>query len=96
MAKEDGPRVAVFDLDGFDTHASQGNGNGEHSDKLAEFDGNIENLVVMHARAEDLDEFLKTLESSIDQTEMRISALGPVVASHGGPGVIGISFTLKN
>ena len=65
-------------------------------DKLAEFDGNIENLVVMHARAEDLDEFLKTLESSIDQTEMRISALGPVVASHGGPGVIGISFTLKN
>ena len=38
-------------------------------DKLAEFDGNIENLVVMHARAEDLDEFLKTLESSIDQTE---------------------------
>ncbi|MCH1514226.1 MAG: DegV family protein [Acidimicrobiales bacterium] len=65
-------------------------------DKLAEFDGNIENLVVMHARAEDLDEFLKTLESSIDQTEMRVSALGPVVASHGGPGVIGISFTLKN
>jgi len=38
LAKEDGPRVAVFDLDGFDTHASQGNGNGEHSDKLAEFD----------------------------------------------------------
>ena len=65
-------------------------------DKLAEFEGNIENLVVMHARAEDLDEFLNTLEGQIDQTKIRVSALGPVVASHGGPGVIGICFTLKN
>ena len=65
-------------------------------DKLSEFEGNIENLVVMHARAEDLDEFLNTLEGLIDQTTIRVSALGPVVASHGGPGVIGICFTLKN
>ena len=65
-------------------------------DKLAEFEGNIENLVVMHARAEDLDEFLNTLEGLIDRTAIRVSALGPVVASHGGPGVIGICFTLKN
>ena len=65
-------------------------------DKLSEFEGNMENLVVMHARAEDLDEFLNTLEGLIDQTTIRVSALGPVVASHGGPGVIGICFTLKN
>lgn len=65
-------------------------------DKLSEFEGNIENLVVMHARAEDLEEFLNTLEGLIDQTTIRVSALGPVVASHGGPGVIGICFTLKN
>ncbi len=64
--------------------------------KLSEFEGNIENLVVMHARAEDLEEFLNTLEGLIDQTTIRVSALGPVVASHGGPGVIGICFTLKN
>jgi uncharacterized protein (DUF1501 family) len=24
LAREDGPRIAVFDLDGFDTHAAQG------------------------------------------------------------------------
>ena len=24
LSREDGPRVAVFDLDGFDTHAAQG------------------------------------------------------------------------
>ncbi len=50
----------------------------------------------MHARAEDLDDFLNTLEGLIDQTTIRVSALGPVVASHGGPGVIGICFTVKN
>ena len=44
----------------------------------------------------DLDDFLKTLEGQIDHTKIRVSPLGPVVASHGGPGVIGISFTLKN
>ena len=28
LAKDDGPRVAVFDIEGFDTHASQGGGEG--------------------------------------------------------------------
>ena len=64
--------------------------------KLAEFEGNIENLVVMHARAEDLDEFLNMFGTQVDKSNMRVTALGPVVASHGGPGVIGICFTLKN
>ena len=44
-------------------------------DKLAEFEGNIENLVVMHARAEDLDDFLKTLEGQIDHTKIRLSLI---------------------
>ena len=66
------------------------------SNKLAEFEGNIENLVVMHARAEDLDEFLNMFGTQVDKSNMRVTALGPVVASHGGPGVIGICFTLKN
>ena len=65
-------------------------------DKLAEFENNIENLVIMHARAEDLDELLDMIEDQIDKSNMRVSALGPVVASHGGTGVIGICFTVKN
>ena len=28
LAKSDGPRVAVFDINGFDTHAAQGGANG--------------------------------------------------------------------
>ncbi len=31
-----GPRVAVFELDGFDTHAAQGGVDGAHADELEE------------------------------------------------------------
>ena len=32
LSREDGPRIAVFDLDGFDTHAAQGGKDGEHGE----------------------------------------------------------------
>ena len=35
LATENGPRVAVFDLNGFDTHASQGDEDGQHAERLA-------------------------------------------------------------
>ncbi len=38
LAMPDGPRVAVFDINGFDTHAAQGGSNGEHGDKLYNLD----------------------------------------------------------
>ena len=38
LAREDGPRVAVFDINGFDTHAAQGGSNGEHANKLYNLD----------------------------------------------------------
>ena len=38
LSKADGPRVAVFDINGFDTHAAQGGANGEHADKLYNLD----------------------------------------------------------
>ena len=34
LKKEDGPRVAVFEVFGFDTHAAQGGEDGEHGQKL--------------------------------------------------------------
>ena len=34
LKKEDGPRVAVFEVFGFDTHAAQGGADGEHGQKL--------------------------------------------------------------
>ena len=44
LAKLDGPRIAVFDLGGFDTHAAQGGENGTHGDKLEILDELIEEL----------------------------------------------------
>ena len=41
---DDGPSVAVFDLDGFDTHAAQGGVKGTHTKCLVEMDGIIKNL----------------------------------------------------
>ena len=34
LKKEYGPRVAVFEIFGFDTHAAQGGADGEHGQKL--------------------------------------------------------------
>ena len=39
-----GPRIAVFDIEGFDTHSGQGNDEGGHADKLEEIDMIIKNL----------------------------------------------------
>jgi uncharacterized protein (DUF1501 family) len=38
LRKPDGPRVALFDFAGFDTHAAQGGDEGFHADKLHELD----------------------------------------------------------
>ena len=39
-----GPKVAVFDIEGFDTHTAQGTDNGEHADNLHDIDLIIKNL----------------------------------------------------
>lgn len=44
LKKINGPRVAVFEVNGFDTHAAQGGIDGSHSDSLIEMDGIFKNL----------------------------------------------------
>jgi len=44
LKKINGPRVAVFEVGGFDTHAAQGGIDGSHSDSLIEMDGIFANL----------------------------------------------------
>jgi uncharacterized protein (DUF1501 family) len=41
---DDGPSVAVFDLDGFDTHAAQGSDDGRHADHLEDVNNIVEEL----------------------------------------------------
>ncbi|WP_440914954.1 DUF1501 domain-containing protein [Candidatus Pelagibacter sp.] len=44
LSRNDGPRVAVFEVDGFDTHAAQGATNGAHADCLSDYDNIIKAL----------------------------------------------------
>ena len=45
LSKPNGPRVAVFEVDGFDTHAAQGATNGAHADCLNDFDRIVKGLI---------------------------------------------------
>ena len=70
LAREDGPRVAVFDIGGFDTHAAQGGADGEHGEKLSMVDKVIERLDSGMGEAFDntlvvtLTEFGRTLDQN--------------------------------
>ncbi len=44
LSKPDGPTVAVFEVDGFDTHAAQGATNGAHADCLSDYDNIVKSL----------------------------------------------------
>ena len=44
LSKPNGPRVAVFEVDGFDTHAAQGSTDGAHADCLSDYDRIINGL----------------------------------------------------
>ena len=44
LSRPDGPRVAVFEVDGFDTHAAQGSTNGAHADCLNDYDKIVKGL----------------------------------------------------
>ena len=64
-------------------------------DKVAEHASEIESLSVMHAQADDIDDLVSMLGELVDPAAIRVGVIGPVVASHGGPGVIGLCFTLS-
>ena len=44
LSKPDGPKVAVFEVDGFDTHAAQGATDGAHADCLNNYDKIVRSL----------------------------------------------------
>ena len=62
---------------------------------VAEGGGGVERLSVMHAKADDIDVLLDMLAPLVDPAATRVGLIGPVVASHGGPGVVGLCFTLR-
>jgi fatty acid kinase fatty acid binding subunit len=60
-------------------------------DKVAEF-GEIEHLNVPHAMAEDADDLIDLLGEIYERSEIKTGYIGPVVGTHAGAGVIGVTF----
>ena len=74
LKKPDGPRVAVFEVNGFDTHAAQGGINGTHTKCLLEMDEIIENLKV------------NLKDSYKDTLILTVTEFGRTISQNGGNG----------
>lgn len=53
----------------------------------------VERVAIAHSHAQDLDAFLDLLGPIAKQDGIFVSDIGPVIGTHGGPGVIAIALT---
>jgi DegV family protein with EDD domain len=60
-------------------------------DKIAEA-GAIEHLCVTHGLAPEVDEMLDLLAPLYPREEIRVGHIGPVIGTHGGPRVMGVTW----
>jgi DegV family protein with EDD domain len=54
--------------------------------------GPVEKLSVLHGLAPDIDEFLEMISDRYPREAIRVGTIGPVIGTHGGPGIIGTCF----
>ncbi len=54
----------------------------------------VENLVVLHGMANDVDEVLGLLAARYDRADIRVELIGAVIGAHAGPAVIGVAYEL--
>lgn len=54
--------------------------------------GEIEQLAIIHGHAPDVDSFVDSVADIIPREQIRVSELGAVIGTHGGPHVLGICF----
>jgi DegV family protein with EDD domain len=52
----------------------------------------VENLCVYHGAAPDVDDFLDLIEERFPRESVELGTIGPVIGTHGGPRVIGVTF----
>jgi DegV family protein with EDD domain len=60
-------------------------------DKVVEH-GEVEQLCVTHGFAPEVEEMLDLLGARYDRTAIRIRHIGPVIGTHGGPRVMGVTW----
>lgn len=64
-------------------------------EKLADA-GDVENLAILHSNATDIDEFMATLADIPSVASARTNIIGAVIGTHGGPGIVGITYQTKS
>ena len=60
-------------------------------DKVAEA-GAIEHVSVHHGFAPDLEDMLALLDPIVPRDQIRVGVIGPVIGTHGGPRVMGVTW----
>jgi DegV family protein with EDD domain len=55
----------------------------------------IDSLAVLHGQAPDVDELLDLLQETFPRDEIVTGVVGPVIGTHAGPGVIGVTFQVS-
>ncbi len=63
-------------------------------DKVAEYEGRISDLAVLHADCSDDDQFVELLRPHYDG-EIVVGEIGPVIGTHTGRGTIGVAFDVR-
>jgi DegV family protein with EDD domain len=56
----------------------------------------IDSLAVLHGQAPDVDELLDLLQGTFPRDEIVTGVVGPVIGTHAGPGVIGVTFQVSS
>lgn len=64
-------------------------------ERLAEA-GEVDNLAILHAMAPDIDDFIESIQSIPGMSDVRVNVIGAVIGTHGGPGVIGITYQVRD
>jgi DegV family protein with EDD domain len=64
-------------------------------DKVAEYEGRIDDLAVLHADCDDVDTFVGMLRPHYPG-EIVVGDIGPVVGTHAGRGTIGVAFSTRD
>lgn len=57
--------------------------------------GDVENLAILHSNADDIDEFMASLAGIPSVATARTNIIGAVIGTHGGPGIVGITYQTK-
>lgn len=52
----------------------------------------VEDLWVLHGQAPDVDEFVDLLAPKFTRNDLSVGVIGPVIAAHGGPRVLGVTY----